>query len=139
MSTRAYSRSAPDGKQSLPPLQNGLLEGAKKPELMKEEYHNKGQMAHRGAVDNDGIAGIPPIVHDVLRSPGNPLDTATRAFFEPRFGYDFSHVRVHTDEQVAESARSINALAYTVGGNIVFGEGQYAPGTAAGNMLLLLR
>ena len=61
---------------------------------------------------------------DFLRSlgPGQPLDSATRAFFEPRFGHDFSHVRVHADAKAAESARSVNALAYTVGNDIVFGE-----------------
>ena len=75
-------------------------------------------------------AGAPPIVHDVLRSPGQPLDTATRAFMEPRFGHDFSGVRVHTDARAAESARSVDALAYTVGCNVVFGSGQFAPDEA---------
>ncbi len=77
----------------------------------------------------DGVepATIPPIVHDVLRSPGQPLGVATRAFMEPRFGHDFSRVRVHTDAQAAESARAVNALAYTVGRDVVFGAGQYAP------------
>ena len=57
----------------------------------------------------------PPIVHDVLSSPGRPLDSPTRAFMEPRFGHDFSDVRVHTDFRAATSARAVNALAYTVG------------------------
>src|SRR5262245_38951532 len=73
---------------------------------------------------------VPPIVHDVLCSPGQPLDAAARAFVEPRFGHDFSHVRVHTGARAAESARAVNALAYTVGPDIVFGASQYAPGTA---------
>jgi uncharacterized protein DUF4157 len=134
---------------------------------------------------------VPPIVHDVLRSPGTPLDASTRAFVEPRFGHDFSGaalsatargqtqaklllnqpgdvheqeadraaervtskgdmqlateaprynfsgVRVHTDQRAAESARAVRALAYTVGRNVVFGAGQYAPGTAAGKRLLV--
>jgi hypothetical protein len=78
----------------------------------------------------------PPIVYDVLRAPGQPLDTATRAFMEPRFGHDFSHVRVHTDAQAIESARAVNALAYTVGRDVVFGAGQYAPGTSTGQQLM---
>lgn len=78
---------------------------------------------------------VPPIVHDVLRSPGYPLDVATRTFMEPRFGHDFSDVRVHTDAAAAESARQINALAYTVGRDIVFESGQYAPETLAGQKL----
>ena len=68
--------------------------------------------------------------------PGRPLDPATRAYFEPRFGYDFSQVRVHSDTRAAESARSVNALAYTVGSNVVFGAEQYAPASSAGQRLL---
>jgi outer membrane protein OmpA-like peptidoglycan-associated protein len=78
----------------------------------------------------------PPIVHDVLRAPGQPLDAGTRAFMEPRFGHDFSRVRVHTDPAAAASARAVGALAYTVGPHIAFGAGQYAPGTPAGQRLL---
>ena len=79
---------------------------------------------------------VPPIVNEVLRSPGQPLDGETRAFMEPRFGHDFSNVRVHTDAKAAESARAVAARAYTVGWNIVFGEGHYAPRTRSGQMLL---
>lgn len=136
-----------------------------------------------------------PIVHEVLRSPGQPLDKSTRAFFEPRFAHNFStvpvssvseqvspssltvgeptsifeqeadrmadsvmrkgenenkilsaneesgkfdlsRVRVHTDELAAESARAVNAQAYTVGNNIVFGSGQFAPQTRKGSRLI---
>jgi len=79
---------------------------------------------------------VPPMVHEVLRSPGKPLDPATRTFMEPRLGYDFSRVRVHTDEQAAESAYAVNALAYTVGHDVVFGLGRYAPMTSDGRRLL---
>jgi len=87
----------------------------------------------RAAVDG---GEAPPIVHEVLRSPGEPLDPAARAFFEPRFGADLGSVRVHSHELARSSARAVNALAYTVGNHIVFGEGQYAPGTVAGHRLL---
>src|SRR5207249_11975804 len=87
------------------------------------------------ATDTDQLAA-PAIVHDVLASPGEPLDTQTRHFFEPRFGRDFGTVRVHTDSKAALSARSINAEAYTVGCDVVFGAGQYAPGTTKGRGLL---
>jgi hypothetical protein len=80
--------------------------------------------------------GVRPIVHEVLRSPGQSLDAATRAFFEPRFGHDFSHVRVHTDTEAASAARSVIAKAYTVGSHIAFGSGEYAPATPAGRKLL---
>jgi hypothetical protein len=82
------------------------------------------------------VSQVPPIVDEILRSPGQPLDTAVRAFMEPRFGCDFSRVRVHTGHRAAESALSVNALAYTVGKDVVFGAGEYAPGTKVGQRLL---
>jgi Zn-dependent peptidase ImmA (M78 family) len=78
----------------------------------------------------------PPIVHEVLNSPGQLLDPETRNFMEPRFGYDFSHVRIHTNAKAAESARKVNALAYTVGHNIVFSIGQYKPEANTGKRLI---
>lgn len=78
----------------------------------------------------------PPIVHEVLNSPGQPLDAQTRAFFEPRFGQDFTRVRVHTDAKAAESARAVAANAYAVGGHIAFEEGQFQPRTARGCELM---
>src|SRR5687768_6430294 len=70
----------------------------------------------------------PPMVHEALRSSGEPLDAHTRTSMESRFGHDFSRVRVHTDSTAAESAKTVNALAYTLGNNIAFGAGQYTPG-----------
>ncbi|MGH7512923.1 MAG: DUF4157 domain-containing protein [Gemmatimonadales bacterium] len=78
----------------------------------------------------------PSTVYEVLASPGYPLDAASRAFMEPRFGHDFSRVRVHTGANAAESARAVGAHAYTVGHDIVFGAGQLVPGTTAGRRLL---
>jgi hypothetical protein len=78
----------------------------------------------------------PPIVHEVLRSSGQPLDAATRAFMEPRFGHDFSRVRIHADAKAARSAEAIDALAYTVGSQVVFGAGRYAPTSGKGQELL---
>jgi hypothetical protein len=89
-----------------------------------------------GGREQEDITQAPPIVHEVLRSPGQSLEPATRAFMEPRLGHDFSGVRVHTDAKAAESARAVNALAYTVGREVVFGAGQYAPGTREGRRLL---
>lgn len=79
---------------------------------------------------------VPGMVHDVLSTPGNPMDRATRGFMEPQFGHDFGNVRVHADDRAAESARSVNALAYTVGLDVVFGAGQYVPGRPSGQRLL---
>ncbi len=80
-------------------------------------------------------AVAPPIVHEVLRTPGQPLDAATRDFFEPRFGWDLGSIRVHTGEVAAESAQAVNALAYTVGRDIVLGEGQGSAGGADRRLL----
>lgn len=83
-----------------------------------------------------GLRAAPSIVRDALRSTGRPLDPATRAFMEPRFGYDFSQVRVHVDEAAQQSARELNAHAYAAGRDIVFGAGRFAPGTREGRALL---
>lgn len=93
------------------------------------------QLQRVRASDTD-VTSVPPVVHEVLNSPGQPLDTATRAFMEPRFRHDFSKVRIHTDGKAAESARAVNALAYTVGQNVVFGSGQYVSRTSTGQRLL---
>lgn len=69
------------------------------------------------AVSSGGSA--PPVVNEVLSSPGHSLDGVTRSYFEPRFQQDFSGVRVHSDSRAAESARAVNAAAYTVGNRIV--------------------
>src|SRR5690349_5142411 len=141
----------------------------------------------RTAINSSPIHDAPPIVYEVLRSTGQPLDAATRSFMEPRFGHDFSHmpifsalprspagrltigpeqdgfehqaetvadgihrqgspaqmpafdfsqVRIHTDARAAESAHAVNALAYTVGQDVVFGQGQYAPNSHAGQRLI---
>lgn len=71
-----------------------------------------------------------------LSGRGQPLPESVRAFFEPRFGYDFSRVRIHTDVQSSELARVLNARAFTVGQDVVFGAGQYAPWTILGRRLL---
>ena len=71
-----------------------------------------------------------------MRGVGRPLPETERAFFEPRFGHDFGQVRVHTDARAAETTRAVNARAFTVGRDIVFGSGQYAPATGSGKRLL---
>ena len=156
---------------------------------------NRRESLQRSARNSESEArnpiDVPPIVHEVLRSPGQPLDAATRAFMEPRFGHDFTlmqtntsrispsdltvgavndplereadnlaesvlripptsqsalstqrakadftRVRIHTDARAADSSRAVNARAYTVGQDIVFGPAGYAPNTYAGQKLL---
>jgi Domain of unknown function (DUF4157)/Bacterial toxin 34 len=94
------------------------------------------RLQHKSSVGVERQNAVPPIVDEVLRSPGQPLDRETRAFMEPRFGHDFSQVRVHTDSRAAESARAIAAAAYAVNQDIVFGYGRYHPATGEGKLLL---
>ncbi|MBS0181086.1 MAG: DUF4157 domain-containing protein [Nitrospira sp.] len=90
----------------------------------------------RASGGGTGLMEAPPSVHEALSSQGQPLGADTRAFFEPRFGHDFSRVRVHTDGKADDSARAVNAHAYTVGTDIVFGNGQYISGPSKGRRLL---
>lgn len=102
-----------------------------------EECSNKRTNLQRRGVNNQSEhSEVPPIVHEVLRSPGQPLDVVTRTFMEQRFGHEFSGVRIHADGKAAESAWAVNALAYTVGRDVVFGTGRYSPGATAGRSLL---
>jgi hypothetical protein len=78
----------------------------------------------------------PSIVHDALRSPGQPLDRSVRGFFEPRFGHDFSQVRIHVGTAAAAAAGAVKGRAFTSGSSIAFGRGQYAPSTVKGQHLL---
>src|SRR5215469_11145584 len=77
--------------------------------------------------NSESVSALPAIVHEVLGSPGQPLDAPTLAFMEPRFGHDFSKVRVHTDTKAGESAAEVGAAAYTIGQQVVFAPGRYAP------------
>jgi flagellar motility protein MotE (MotC chaperone) len=108
------------------------------PEMSRKQNGNRAQplVQRRVSGGEAGLSGAPPIVHEVLNSPGQPLDPATRDIFEPCYGHDFSKVRVHTDGKAADSARVVNALAYTVGQDVVFRAGQYALGTMKGQLLL---
>ena len=81
-------------------------------------------------------ATVPASVHETLAEAGQPLEASARSFMEQRFRQDFSAVRVHTGSAAAQSARDIDALAYTVGNRIVFDAGRYAPNTADGRSLL---
>lgn len=90
----------------------------------------------RLAVDG-GTPHAPPGVREVLRSSGRPLEPAVRCEMQSRLGHDFADVRVHTDPRAAESAREVGALAYTVGRDVVFGEGRYRPHSSEGRQILV--
>lgn len=118
-----------------PRLQRKCACGGTCPECRKEAAQDALQ-TKRVQPGAAGIMEAPPIVHQALRSADQPLDPAVREFMEPRLGHDFSQVRVHADAEAASAARAVQARAYTRGHDIVFGAGEYAPGTAAGMRLL---
>ena len=90
----------------------------------------------RKATNQSEASQVPPIVNEVLRSPGQSLESSTRTVMEPYFVHDFSGVKVHTNARAAESASAVSARAYTVGRNLVFADGQYSPGTSSGQRLI---
>jgi outer membrane protein OmpA-like peptidoglycan-associated protein len=101
------------------------------------EEEDKTQTLHTKPAGAASVSrGAPPIVQEVLRKPGEPLDAETRAYFEPRFGRDFSQVRLHTDAEAAASARALNAFAYAVNSDLVFDTGRHDPATESGRRLL---
>ncbi len=102
----------------------------------RDREHERLQTNRTSEAGDLGQTAAPPIVHEVLSTPGQPLDPAVRAFMEPRFGQDFGRIRIHNDLRAAESARAIDALAYTLGEHLVFDAGQYAPNTSYGKQLL---
>jgi uncharacterized protein DUF4157 len=97
---------------------------------------DKRGLQRKATYEGSSLNVVPPIVNDVLTSPGQPLDATTRSIMEEQFGHDFSGVRVHTNAHAATSARSVGALAYTVGNDMAFDTGQYAPHTTNGRDLL---
>lgn len=90
----------------------------------------------RKSVNGAAPASAPASVHQVLGSAGAALPSSVRANFERGFGHDFSHVRVHDDSAAARSAADVDALAYTVGSHVVFGAGQFSPGSPGGRHLI---
>uniref|UniRef100_A0A7C1FII2 DUF4157 domain-containing protein n=1 Tax=Caldilinea aerophila TaxID=133453 RepID=A0A7C1FII2_9CHLR len=102
-------------------------------ECRRKRLQRKSTEPNAGA---NGALAVSPVVQNVLQRPGRALDWATRSEMERRFGHDFGRVQVHTGAQAAASARAVNALAYTVGQHVVFGEQGYDPATREGRRLL---
>jgi hypothetical protein len=123
----------PAGALSIAP---GPPQLSRKCAVCEEEAQEPTPMQRKTAGGSGMVAEVPASVHNVLRTPGTPLDTADRAFLEPRFNRDFGKVRVHADEPAARSAAAVGAAAYTVGPHIAFAAGRYAPATDSGRQLL---
>lgn len=110
--------------------------GAGLPAMTRRQTAIAPTLTRRSDREANRGAAAPASVHDTLQMPGEPLPDPTRAFFEPRFGHDFSTVRVHRDAASARSAREVDAQAYTVGRHIVFAAGAYAPDSGVGRRLI---
>lgn len=124
MSERSIAVAEKPAATLLSPAQGGILQrkcdcGQHAMGGECEECKKKKMPLQRKSSGAAAPALVPPIVHEVLRSPGQPLDAESRAFFEQRFGHDFSGVRVHTDTRAAKSAKAMNASGFTVGDHIV--------------------
>lgn len=143
MSQHSGAQTSKKTAQGFTPVRTGTLQrqcacgqhspGGGECEACREKGEKTLQRSAIGAVTTDTV---PTIVHKVLNAPSQPLDAGARAYMEPRFGHDFSRVRVHTGSMAAESARAVNARAYTVGHDVVFGAGKYTPATTAGRALI---
>ena len=114
-------------KPSAFPVQRKCAHCEEEEKRMQRKEMNEEEMSASSEMEN---------YVDNLNNNGQPLPSQVRNFYEPRFGADFSQVRIHTDAAAAKSAQSINALAYTSGSNIVFNEQQYSPHTDSGKRLL---
>jgi hypothetical protein len=110
------------------PSQPKADHSAKRPRAIRQSLHDTGRA--------DSHQPQPALMRGVLDSRGDSLAPTMRAFFEPRFGFDFSRVRIHSDEAAARSAESVGAPAYAVGQHIVFGTGRYQPESIRGQALL---
>lgn len=136
--TSSNRSPAPERKLQAPPVaaevRPSLFVQRKADE--KEEKKKEEPKVQRRGVGGPGPTSIPSSVSNTVNSPGRSLDAPTRNYMESRFGRDFGGVRVHTDSAAAESARAINAKAYTAGQHIAFDQGQYRPDTVGGRHLL---
>jgi len=111
------------------------VEEKKEKKAGKEEEEEPIQIKGTGGQIPLISSGLQPRINS-LRGGGHPLSESTRSYFEPRFGVDFTQIRVHTDAKAAEKAQALNVCAFTKGRDIVFGVGQYVPNTHQGRRLL---
>lgn len=120
------------------PVQKKPLQRKQEEEEVRKQPEKEEQPVQAKAGGHHSGGGTPAVANGLenIRGGGQPLSQASRAFFEPRFGTDFSKVRVHTGNNAAHLARSINAKAFTAGRDVVFGDGQYAPESNEGKRLM---
>lgn len=114
----------------------------RKPLVQRAERMEDEEIPRKAVVQREGVAPTPEVTPEIasginsLNGRGSPLARTERAFFETRMGHDFSGVRIHTDSNAQQLARSVQARAFTYGNNVVLGAGEHAPGTAVGRRLM---
>ena len=138
---RAVLHSIETGKISVDRRGQAAFAPARQPVPVMRERQSLRRIGNqavlrRGRAAAPEPAQVPPIVHDVLASPGQALDPVARADLEARFGQGFDDVRVHADTRAEESAAAVGARAWAVGTDIAFGRGQYDPMSSQGRGLL---
>jgi hypothetical protein len=104
--------------------------------IMKKEEMKDEEKIHKKDTGSNASPTITGSYINTLQSKGSHLPTQAQQFFSSKMGYNFSHVKIHTDKEAAESAKDVNAKAYTVGNNIVFNEGQYNTESGEGKKLM---
>jgi hypothetical protein len=113
-----------------------LAQKAAVPAIVRGKSALSGSPTRSSRDEPSQSARVLDVVDHALATPGHPLDHGARSFFEKRFGHDFSSVRIHTDNQSVDAAKSLHSAAFTVGNDIVFGSQRYAPATPRGRLLL---
>lgn len=126
-----FPAKSPTGKLPVGPVGSPLEKEADRVAEHVLRQPDQPRAGHSTARGNSAPQRLAP-----LNSGGRPLDTSVRSYFEPRFGFDFSKVRVHADEEAAGSAHSMGATAYTAGSSIAFGSGSYQPQSGEGRRLI---
>lgn len=144
-------RTRPSPKQTIPAVQRQTEEEEEEEESASGTTESFNVPIQRQVSDEEeeetirtkAASGLTPAVTpqvqaqiNGMRGNGQQLDAVARSFFEPRFGYDFSNVQIHTNDRAAEVSRSLHARAFTIGSDIVFGAGEYHPDTETGRRLL---
>lgn len=123
-------------RQPLEEEEEELIQPYLQRQSLDEEEEEMQMKSMQGQGKNDRGTNVLSRVQEIVRLPGRPLNPETKTLYGPRYGYDFSQVRVHVDDRSSKIAREINARAFTVGNDVVFGAGQYSPETTQGNRLL---
>lgn len=120
----------------LKPLAAGITPLVQRQELAEEDDQEETIQTKAAPGQRGALGGTVDRSVAAAQGGGQPLPAGARAFFEPRFGASFGAVRVHHGAQAAEAARALGARAYTLGHNVVFGQGEYRPDSSSGKRLM---